>query len=134
MLRNYIALFLFCGVLGWAIDAFYRSTVAKKWISGTRIPGFSLVYALGGLLLLLIIPMFQHVFWLYKFVGYAIALSALEFVSGIFCKRFMKKTFWEYSKNFLNLKGHTDLLHAVYWGILGLTFELLLYPIFDKFI
>ena len=133
-MQIYFALFLFSGVLGWGIDAFYRSAIDKKWVSGTKIPGFSPTYACGAMILLFLVPILSPLFWMYKLIGYAIILSALEFMSGLFCVYIMKKKFWNYSKNFMNLNGHTDILHAFYWGILGIAFELLLYPIFDNLI
>lgn len=41
---------------------------------------------------------------------------------------------WDYSKAVVNLNGRTDLMHCIFWGIVGIFYITMAYPVIMKFI
>ncbi len=113
--------FFFYGFVGWVIDSGYRSLVDRRWTRG----GFSFLpftpsYGLAGVILLWIGPsIIVWPYWIqWVFLGFLFAMY--EYVCGHIAVFIHKRRLWDYSGGFLNLHGHTDLLHAVYWATLSL--------------
>ena len=50
----------------------------------------------------------------------ALAVTAVEFVSGCLFNLKMKLNVWDYSGMFFNIKGQVCLLYSVLWGFLSL--------------
>ncbi|TSC56454.1 MAG: uncharacterized protein G01um101418_339 [Parcubacteria group bacterium Gr01-1014_18] len=121
--------FVIFGILGWFLDMLYRSLVIQKWNSGTHIPGFSVIHAMGALWLYFFIPFISDFSLIGRFLLYAGTLTLVEFLGALFSIYVMKKRFWNYSNNFLNFRGHIDFVHTFYWGILALIFEQIIYPL-----
>ena len=46
--------------------------------------------------------------------------AAYEYACGHLGVLLNKRRLWDYSGGFLNIQGHTDLLHAIYWATLSL--------------
>ena len=114
-------LFLFYGFVGWLIDSGYRSFLDRRWVRG----GFSFLpfapsYGFAAILLFsfgsILVPFPFVVQWI--FLGFFFA--AYEYVCGHLGVFLNNRRLWDYSEGFLNLHGHTDLLHAVYWATLSL--------------
>ncbi|HLC87401.1 MAG TPA: hypothetical protein VJH65_03960 [Candidatus Nanoarchaeia archaeon] len=51
-LIDYIIAFLIFGVVGWAIDSSYRSIFMGRFVSGTHFKFFSVIYAIGSIILI----------------------------------------------------------------------------------
>ncbi len=114
-------IFFLYSFLGWIIDSCYRSLAAHKWTRG----GFSFLplaptYGLGVTILLslghylLALPLFVQ--WCILGVFFA----GYEYFCGQMAVIFLNRRLWDYSKSFLNMHGHTNLLHAVYWATLAI--------------
>ncbi len=50
----------------------------------------------------------------------AVAVTAIEFVSGCVCNLHLKMQVWDYSHLPLNIKGQVCLLYTAFWGILSI--------------
>jgi uncharacterized membrane protein len=122
-MQEVIMLFFIYGFLGWIIDTGFRSFKENKFSQGSflNLP-FCSSYGFGGLSILAVEPFVNQQGIIWQFLSLAIVLSLLEFTLGFLSSKFWQKRFWDYSKNRFNLKGHTDLEHAIYWGGLGIIF------------
>lgn len=118
----YIGLFLFFGFLGWLFDTTYRSLHARKYSQGTWLPFFSLIYATGGIILVLIFKYLNLSAWRQIIIGWAL-MVLLEFFSGHIARKVLKRRLWDYTPARLDLFGHIDLLHSLYWLILVTIFH-----------
>lgn len=56
----------------------------------------------------------------------ALAVTAVEFLSGCVINLWLKMNVWDYSGMWLNIKGQVCLLYSVLWGFLSL-FEIPVY-------
>jgi len=115
---NYLFLFILFGIIGWIIDTTYRSIISKKYESGTQLLFFSPIYAIGGLILIIIYENLK-VHFIIQIIIASIFLMTLELLSGIFSEKIMRKKYWDYSNNKWNFKGYLDILHSFYWIILA---------------
>ena len=120
-MSDYIFLFLFYGLVGWVIDSSYRSLTERRWVRG----GFSVLpftpsYGLAAVMLFAIGPMLlAWPLWL-QWIFLGMLFSIYEYLCGHVSILIMRRRLWDYSHGFLNLHGHTDLLHAIYWATLSL--------------
>lgn len=127
--KTSLQLFVIGGLLGSLIDTSYRSATEKQFVFegffsnlfGERfILPFLPVYGFGIVLIYLLHPFAQKQRWYARFLLFSVSLSALEFFSGIFVSLTLKTRLWDYSSSAFNLYGYIDLLHAFYWGVLGM--------------
>ncbi len=58
--------------------------------------------------------------------------GTLEYLCSFFQEIFFGSVSWEYSDLFLNLNGRTSIQYCVYWGIIGVFFLKIVYPVFLK--
>ena len=91
-------------------------------------------YGLGGLIIILLIPVLASFNIVIKFIVYGVLLAVLEYVGGVVVEKTKHKRLWDYSKSRFNVHGRTDLFHAVAWGILALLVEYFVQPFISQFI
>lgn len=114
---TYLILFVVFGFIGWAVDTLYCSYHDGHYSSQTYLPYFAIIYAFGGILLLLLFKYTQVPFIADIVIGGA-AATLLEFIGGWFCHNILKQKVWDYSGNPYNYYGHIDAEHTIYWFIL----------------
>jgi uncharacterized membrane protein len=110
--------FIIFSLIGWVIDTGYRGLVSGKFKPATIIPYFATLYGIGGVGAVVIFE--QNYTFLVHVVLASLFFILIEFFGGIFILKIFKKKLWDYSENFLNLKGHIDLLHSFYWVVLAI--------------
>ncbi len=133
-MKEVLIFFFIYGLFGWILDTSYRSIQAKRFNQGSflNLP-FCTSYGLGGLFLITISDWITEFDLITQFVILAISLAALEYALGFISHLTWKKRYWDYRKAKFNIKGYTDLEHAIYWGLLGLFFIHILHPWVSSF-
>lgn len=122
--------FLIFGFLGWILELVFKSLETRKLAFDQfhwRLP-FLPIYGFGAMYLTSVTSFFLNYPLLARGILYALSLTAIEFMGGIVCEAITGRKFWDYSKKPFNLYGYIDLEHFVYWFVLGVGFELLIYP------
>ena len=114
---QYVLLFIGFGLTGWAVDTSYRTYKEGHYSPNTLVPYFSVIYGLGGLLLLLLFKHTQLPVIADVVLGGMLA-TILEFIGGWFCKHILKRKLWDYSRKPYNYYGYIDAQHATYWIVL----------------
>lgn len=126
---TFLFFFLFYGVVGWFIDSGYRSIVNRSWTRGgfSKLP-FTPSYGLGAVILLAIGP--SIILWplQVQWVVLGLVFAVYEYLCGYLSLFVMKRRLWDYSNGLLNLHGHIDLLHSIYWATLSLLTLHLFHP------
>lgn len=133
-------LFFLGSILGWGIELVYRRFFSKnnpdrKWIN----PGFLVgpylpLYGSGlcALFLLANIPVsFADNIVLEKlvlFVIMAVAMTVIEYITGVIFIVKMKVKLWDYSENWGNIQGVICPLFTFFWGVLGAFYDLFIHP------
>lgn len=123
-------LFMLGSVGGWVIELFFRRFFStKKWINPGFLNGPYLpMYGCGTLLLYgaCLIPLPRWALVLLLFV----ALTLLEYVTGLIFIKCMKIKLWDYSARWGNIQGIICPLFSVFWGVIAAVF---VYLLFDPF-
>ncbi len=124
-------IFVFYSCLGWLLDSCYRSLVDRTWKKG----GFSLLpfapsYGIGAVTLFTLSPIVETYPLFLEWILFGIFFGAYEYLCGRITVLLFNRRLWDYSKNVLNIQGHTDLLHAIYWATLSLLTLYVFHPWF----
>ena len=134
MFEEILKIFVVYGTLGWVIDTVYRSIEERCYSEASTLCAPVLpVYGFGALFI-----WFSYS-WIPNHTGlqlifYAISLGAIEYLAGVFTERVFGRRYWDYSDQPYNLHGHTDLWHAVLWGISAVAFIELVHPFVQSWI
>lgn len=120
-------LFMVGSVGGWVIELFFRRFFSmKKWINPGFLNGPYLpMYGLGTLLLYgaCFIPLPRWALVLLLFV----ALTLLEYITGLIFVKGMKIRLWDYSRRWGNIQGIICPLFSLLWGLIAAAFVYLLF-------
>ena len=133
-------LFFAGSLIGWGIELFWRrffskNNPEKKWINPGVLNGPYL--PLYGLSLVLLFTLsfidvsFMPNDWSQKlllFLLMALAITIMEFIAGLIFIKGMKIKLWDYSKNWLNIKGIVCPQYSFYWVILSGLYYFLVHP------
>jgi len=133
-------LFFAGSLIGWGIELFWRrffskNNPEKKWLN----PGFlnGPYLPLYGLSLVVLFTLsfidvsFMPNEWSQKlllFILMALAITVMEYIAGLIFIKGMKIKLWDYSKNWLNIKGIVCPQYSFYWVILSGAYYFLVHP------
>lgn len=102
--------------------------------SGLIYGPFNPVYGFGALLITICLYKIRKKRNYIIFVCSMIIGICFEYICSLFQETTFGTVSWQYSRTFLNLGGRTNLLYGVMWGILGLIWVKILFPILLKYI
>lgn len=120
-------LFMIGSLCGWVLEVFFRRFFSiKKWINPGFLNGPYLpMYGVGTAILygFCQIPLPRWALVLLLFV----ALTLLEYLTGLIFIKGMKIKLWDYSKQWGNIQGIICPLFSLLWGVVAALFVYLLY-------
>jgi uncharacterized membrane protein len=87
------------------------------------------IYGIGGVVISLIYLSIQNEPLLMRLTVYAISISVLELITGEALLRLVKKRYWDYSDDPLNLHGHICLSYSAAWALLAFVIEKTTFPL-----
>ena len=95
---------------------------------------FGLAYGLGGVLLSYLLFKDTKKAWWKVFIKSYIWGTVAEYICSLGEELVFGHVSWDYSKMPLNINGRVCALYSVFWGIMGLVWVKLIYPLFMKLI
>lgn len=134
-------LFFIGSLTGWIIELVFRRVITlknpgSKWVN----PGFCTgpylpIYGFG-LCVLYIIASFEKYSStgntvadkIILFIIMAICMTAIEYIAGIVCLRFMNVRLWDYSNHRWNVQGIICPAYSAIWAMLGAIYYFLIHP------
>ena len=138
-----VFLFFFGSCAGWVLEVFFRrffsgANPERKWLN----PGFLFgpcvpLYGFGTVVLFVFSELESQVFgsangsWWYYIVMFfvmALAMTLLEYISGLTCLKVMHLRLWDYTNCWGNIQGLICPLFTFFWGVLSALYYFLLYP------
>lgn len=130
-------LFFVGSTVGWVLELFYRRISSGfrgegKWIN----PGFCTgpylpIYGCGLCALYLLANLEERLPWMNRVVTLllmAAAMTAIEYVAGLWCLKRNKVRLWDYSGQWGNLQGIICPKFSLYWAVCGAVYDYLLHP------
>ena len=124
-------LFLFGSVLGFVIEGLWSWYRFGAWMnhSATVWGPLCIIYGLGLVVLFLLSRRFERLNFVLRFVLFALSGAVLELVSGLVQNLVFGSRSWDYGGAFW---GFINLEMTMFWGILGMLFYYLLYPLLTR--
>lgn len=96
---------------------------------------FNPVYGFGAVAMTLVLYLFRKKSETWSFLVGAIIGAIFETLCSVYQEYFLGTVSWDYSGSKYSLMGgRTDLVYAVFWGILAVVWIKLLYPFMSKWI
>ncbi len=113
-------MFFIYSFLGWCFESCYVSLKEKKWVNrGFMTIPFLPIYGFGAVsIIFTTLPFISTPLLVY--IVAAVTATVLEFFTGSVMEKLFKVKYWDYSKNFMNYKGHICLKSSITWGFMGL--------------
>ncbi len=141
-LVNYVLMFFIYSAIGWAVESTYR-TVGEYFTSGKKEfkiinTGFlngpiCPIYGTGALVFeILVVPFsepHEKRWWLVILVG-ALFADVVEYITSFLMEKLFHARWWDYTDEFLNIKGRICFKHTCYWGLFAFLFCYLISPVY----
>lgn len=142
----YVLMFFIYSALGWAIESTYR-TLGEYFTSGRKEfkiinTGFLYgpicpIYGTGALVFeILVLPFsepHEKRWWLVILIG-ALFADIVEYITSFLMEKLFHARWWDYTDEFLNIKGRICFKHTCYWGLFAFLFCYLISPVYTYMI
>lgn len=126
--------FITYSFFGWIIESVFKSILQKKLVNSGFLYGpFCPIYGFGAIIMLLFLEPFKQNIIVLFLVSFFV-LSVWEYIVGWFLEKKFNTKYWDYTDNFLNIKGRVCLQNSTFWGILGVVFTVWIHPFTMKYI
>ena len=133
---NLFYIIIIGSVFGWLEEGLY--TLIKKGIlinhSALVIGPFNIVYGIGAIFLTIILLKYKDSSYLKLFIISFIFGTILEYILSLSMELILGFTAWDYSHKILNINGRVAIVYSFYWGILGIVWIKICYPLVMKLI
>ncbi len=126
-------LFMLGSAAGFVIEGIWCILKKGTWEShsATLWGPFCIIYGLGAVLDYLTTLVLRKQNYIIQFVVFSFGGAAIEYFSSLFQEYFLGSTSWNYSRHFLNVSGRVSLQMAFVWGVLGILFVRLIFPLLN---
>ena len=128
-LIKYILLFFFYSAGGWLLESIYCSIGEKRIVNRGFLTGpLCPIYGTAALVMTILIynPFKDRP--LIIFVLGIILCDIVEYFTSYIMEKLFSARWWDYTYEFLNIKGRICLKHTLYWGIISVAFVRVLHP------
>ena len=126
--------FIIYSFFGWILESVFKSVLQKKIVNSGFLYGpFCPIYGFGAVIMLLFLEPFKQNIVVLFFVSFLV-MSIWEYIVGWFLEKKFNTKYWDYTNNFLNIKGRVCVQNSTFWGILGVAFMMLIHPCTMKYI
>lgn len=120
--------------LGWVWESCYVSVKEKRWVNRGFVTGpLCTIYGCGALsVYLLLLPYKGNFFSLY--LGGFFVATLLEYITAWLMEKIFHASWWDYSKQPLNIKGRICLGASLGWGFFTIILFYVFQPIVEKIV
>ncbi len=131
---DYVTLFtlFLCGsVVGFILEGLWNVLRLGVWEDHSALVWgpFCIIYGIAMAALYAITDKTRRFSWQMQFVIYALFGSALEFCGSLLQEKLLGTVSWDYTHHFMNIGGRVSLQMTLIWGVLGLGFAKLVFPL-----
>lgn len=131
----YILLFFFYSAAGWFVESLYRSIGEKRIINSGFLTGpMCPIYGTGALVMTIFLynPFKDNL--LLVFLLGMLFCDIVEYITSVLMEVLFHARWWDYTYEFMNIKGRICLKHTLYWGIVAVSFVKIIHPHVDRII
>lgn len=133
---DFLYIFLIASIFGWILEGILTLVVDGELInhSAVVIGPINAIYGFGACALTALLVKFKDKSLIYIFIMSLVCCSLLEYFMSWGMEFALGFSAWDYSDLFLNINGRVCLLYSLAWGILGILWIKLIYPLLKKMI
>lgn len=126
--------FIIYSFFGWVLESIFKSILQRKFVNSGFLYGpLCPIYGFGAIIILLFLNTFKDNIVLLFIAGFVV-LSVWEYIVGAVLEKKFNTKYWDYSENFLNIKGRVCLMNSTFWGVLGVLFTIYIHPFIERYI
>lgn len=132
---KYVILFFFYSAAGWVIESLYCSIGEKRLINRGFLTGpMCPIYGTGALVMTVFLynPFYDKP--LYVFLLGMLFCDVVEYITSFLMELLFHARWWDYTYEFLNIRGRICLKHTLYWGVASVAFVYIIHPSIDAVI
>ncbi|MCM1544854.1 MAG: hypothetical protein NC110_06080 [Ruminococcus sp.] len=125
----YVLLFFFYSAAGWLVESTYCSIGEKRIINRGFLTGpMCPIYGSGALVMTIFLynPFSDKP--LYVFLIGMILCDLVEYITSLLMETLFHARWWDYTSEFINIKGRICLKHTLYWGVASVAFVYVIHP------
>lgn len=132
---RYLLLFFFYSTAGWVVESTYCSIGEKRLVNRGFMTGpMCPIYGTGALVMTLFMYNPYKDRPLIVFLLGMLLCDIVEYFTSVIMETLFHARWWDYTYEFLNIKGRICLKHTLFWGIASVAFVYILHPGVDKII
>ena len=129
----YVIEFFFYSAAGWFVESTNCSIGEKRIINrGFLFGPMCPIYGTGALVLTIFIYNPFRDKPLYVFLIGMVLCDIVEYITSFLMEKLFNARWWDYTYEFLNIRGRICLKHTLYWGIASIAFVEVIHPHIDK--
>ena len=102
--------------------------------SGVIYGPFNPVYGFGAVVITMALYWLRNKRDIWVFICGGILGAAFEYVCSWYQETFLGTVSWDYSNTFMNINGRTNLMYALFWGLLSIAWLKFIFPFMSKLI
>lgn len=131
----YVLLFFLYSAAGWFVESIYCSIGEGRFINrGFLTIMMCPIYGTGALIMtVFLFNPFRDKPIMVFLLGMLLC-DILEYITSVLMETLFHARWWDYTYEFMNIKGRICLKHTVFWGIASVSFVYLLHPAVDSFL
>ena len=135
-LYNLFYIFIFSSIAGWVVEGLWSLIIHHTLInhSAVVIGPFDFAYGLAAICLTTFLIKLRDSHTFKIFIVSFIGGSIVEYIMSWGMELVLGFTAWDYTGMFLNINGRITLLFSIFWGLLGVLWIKVLYPLLEKII
>jgi len=125
----YILIFFFYSAIGWAVESTYCSIGEKRFINRGFLTGpMCPIYGTGALVMTICLYNPFRDKPLYVFLIGMLLCDIVEYITSFLMETLFHARWWDYTSEFMNIKGRICLKHTLYWGVASVVFTYIIHP------
>lgn len=133
LLVKYILLFFFYSAAGWCLETTYCSIGENRFVNRGFLTGpMCPIYGTAALVLVILIYNPYKDNPLAVFVLGIILCDIVEYVTSFIMEKLFSARWWDYTYEFMNIKGRICLKHTLYWGVISIVFVKTIHPAVER--
>lgn len=132
--QTLFVLFMFGSMAGFLIEGVCHIFKAGFWENHSAVVWgpFCIIYGIGAVAVYLLSCGLSKCSLFLRFAAFTFSGAAIEYISSLFQETCFGSVSWDYIDHFMNIEGRVSLQMALFWGVLGLLFMEIIFPLTNQ--